>query len=522
MDAAYSLNTTLESLACEPGLIQPTGTLRLAMREVAAGTCLLASLDVGAAVHLVRRPCMLDATAATAVMALPSGLELAVCDGDGAPLAAQRTVAGVPLSLALTAPGGQRFAVSCEVHDAALPPRPSAAYVAAAAQLAAAAAGLSQDRRLSWDAPTQTVSLEAAEHHLAQIDQMLLGLERTVAPPALATAAAAEFEAFGGAAQFLFPATRLRLEPRIDTVRVRALLGRLRNAEAGLAQVRVGQDSAALSTVAARHLADADLGLFCRNMHALLAQRAAVATDLVRGRARRQNRTRTRLSFHALQTLDASIRAHVDSVCQNTLADGSRERGARLFEMRQLAANNENSEDRMSPEVFEHMIGAIAAIPGPPAAAAGPAPRFETPAARSLHAAMLLQSLPAQKLPFAPTHNFSYVKGALPAARVSGDAAFDFLAQKIATDERHEIIPSVLSTHIRGVMQASRESPHPPTLAAQVASVVAIFDTDIQPLVLSALAGGPVPPFTFLESSEIRTGYQKRPTRSLMLEVLGF
>lgn len=483
---------------------------------------MLVSLDVGAPVHVVRKPCMLSALAPTVVMGLPSGLELVVVDGNGATLTTHCTVAGVPLELSLTAPSGECFAVVCDVHDMALAPHHSVAYTDTAAQLSAVTSSICEDRRVSWNTATTPVSLEAVEHRISQVDQMLMGLQRLVSSPRLAAAGDSEFAVFGGSAQLLFPATRLRIAPPVDTVRVRALLERLRTAEAGLAKLSVGSDVGALSTVAARNLADADLGIFCRNMNAVLGQRAAVALDLVKGRARRQNRTRTRISFHALQTLDASIRAHVNLVCQNATEDESRESAARLFEMRQLAANNDNSEDRMESEVFDKMIDAIVSIDSPPATTAIMSPLFETTAARSLHAAMLLQSLPAQALPFAPTHNFSYVKGVLPAAPLTGHKAFDFLAQKIATDERHEIIPSVISSHIIGVMRTSLENPQAPELAAHVQSVVGIFDADMQPFVLSAIVRGPAPPFTFLESSEIRTGYQKIPTRSLMIQLLGF
>ena len=53
-----------------------------------------------------------------------------------------------------------------------------------------------------------------------------------------------------------------------------------------------------------------------------------------------------------------------------------------------------------------------------------------------------------------------------------------------------------------------------------------MFDSDIQPLVLSAagaLPGAPPDtPFAFLHSSAVRTGYDKRATRKLMMHVLGF
>lgn len=303
-----------------------------------------------------------------------------------------------------------------------------------------------------------------------------------------------------------------------------------------LAHVRVCADSAALGTVAARHYEGAALADYARHFDAVLQQRQHVADGIVAARARwpRPNRMQTRINFHALQTLDASIREHIDTVCGRPTCDCTRERAARAFEMRQLLALNEACAHGRLPS-DEFALAQLAHSPALPAAPDAAVPIFVTAAARSLHAAVLLQSLPVHALAIAPAHNFSYVSrttaplcvaGPLSAA---GDAsAYRFLAEKIATDERHEIIPASLSKHISTVMLASQSPAHSGSaaLAAQVRQIAGIFDSDIQPLVLSAagaLPGAPPDtPFAFLHSSAVRTGYDKRATRKLMMHVLGF
>ena len=178
------------------------------------------------------------------------------------------------------------------------------------------------------------------------------------------------------------------------------------------------------------------------------------------------------------------------------------------------------------------MLSGLARLPAPSSAPGSAVPLFETQAARSLHAALLLQSLPPQALPFAPEHNFGYIARAQPAP-LSGlapgsaaSAAYSFLSEKLATDERHEIIPARLCAYVRSVLCATQQPPEqqPAALAAQVRGVVAIFDDDLQPLVTAAagVSAESGDDYAFLHSPAIRTGYKKGPTRMLMLQVLGF
>lgn len=195
---------------------------------------------------------------------------------------------------------------------------------------------------------------------------------------------------------------------------------------------------------------------------------------------------------------------------------------------RQLHANNPTCASQVPDAVFAKMLAGLARLPTPSAVPGATPPRFATQAARSLHAALLLQSLPQQALPFAPEHLFGYISRAQPAP-LSGPAlaspALRFMSEKIATDERHEILPARLCQHMRAVLNSTRRpaAEQPAGLPADVRELVAMFDPDIQPLVLAACAGGEAPAahYAFLDDPSVRTGYRKQKVRQSMLRILG-
>ena len=182
----------------------------------------------------------------------------------------------------------------------------------------------------------------------------------------------------------------------------------------------------------------------------------------------------------------------------------------------------------MSDNVFSKMLTGLARLPTPSVVSGMTVPIFQTQAARSLHAALLLQSLPLQALPFAPEHLFGYISRAQPIP-LSGHAlaspAFRFLSEKLATDERHEILPARLCKHMRNVLNTTQLSAtkQPARLPADVRELVAMFDSDIQPLALAACSGEAISDahYAFLDDPSVRTGYQKDNVRQSMLRILG-
>ena len=181
-----------------------SAVLTLALDSAVEGVLLHAKFDAGRRVHLERRPCVLDHNVMNVVMGLPAGLDLSVCDADGGCIARQLTVAGQSLEVHLhrspssrvsrsltssrsrpkRAPeanslslwrqvallhAGQSYVVVCDV-DGVMPDDGAAE---AGEALAAAAGSLSLERIalpvLPPPGPQRTVSLEAAEQHIAQV-----------------------------------------------------------------------------------------------------------------------------------------------------------------------------------------------------------------------------------------------------------------------------------------------------------------------------------------------------------------
>jgi len=183
----------------------------------------------------------------------------------------------------------------------------------------------------------------------------------------------------------------------------------------------------------------------------------------------------------------------------------------------------------MPDAVFTNMLTGLSRLPVPSTVAGATAPRFATQAARSLHAALLLQSLPQQALPFAPEHLFGYISRSQPAPPANmcmyASPAYRFLAEKLATDERHEILPARLCTHLRAVLRDTQLSAaeQPAGLPADVRELVAMFDPDIQPLAQAACAGGAAPAahYAFLDDPSVRTGYNKDHVRQSVMRLLG-
>ena len=63
----------------------------------------------------------------------------------------------------------------------------------------------------------------------------------------------------------------------------------------------------------------------------------------------------------------------------------------------------------------------------------------------------------------------------------------------------------------------------PAGLPADVRELVAMFDSDIQPLALAACSGEAISDahYAFLDDPSVRTGYQKDNVRQSMLRILG-
>ena len=258
---------------------------------------------------------------------------------------------------------GETFVVVCDVNGETLADDDTAT---AHAGLVAAVQRLAVERIalpvLPPPGPQRVVSLETAEQHITQVDRLLLALQRVGDPQHLFC--------FGPAEHFVPHVSRV---PALgDPAATAALLAKLSVAIETLANVRIGDDSAALSTVSARHFEGADLADFGRDFDRVVAQRGSLVDDIMAGRAiatsahhaicravprrsglRRpaQNmlaqhlravvpgahtRTRTRLAFHALQSIDACLREHVHTVC-GAGGDGTAsalEKATRAFEMR--------------------------------------------------------------------------------------------------------------------------------------------------------------------------------------------
>ena len=202
----------------------------------------------------------------------------------------------------------------------------------------------------------------------AQVDALVLALQDAAGNRAGALTANA-LQTFGNDDDFVLSASHMPTPG--DPVVVAALVTQLSQAVDTLADVRISADSAALSTVAARHFQGADLADFGRDFDCLIAQRGGLVDDIMTGRAiassaqatnaiclaaprragaRRpaqnflpqhmradvagsHSRTRNRLAFHALQTVDACIREHIHTVC-GAGGTGALAKAARAFEMR--------------------------------------------------------------------------------------------------------------------------------------------------------------------------------------------
>ena len=204
--------------------------------------------------------------------------------------------------------------------------------------------------------------------HGTQVDALVLALQDAAGNRAGALTANA-LQTFGNDDDFVLSASHMPTPG--DPVAVAALVTQLSQAVDTLADVRISADSAALSTVAARHFQGADLADFGRDFDCLIAQRGCLVDDIMTGRAiassaqatnaiclaaprragaRRpaqnflpqhmradvagsHSRTRNRLAFHALQTVDACIREHIHTVC-GAGGTGALAKAARAFEMR--------------------------------------------------------------------------------------------------------------------------------------------------------------------------------------------
>jgi len=514
-----SLTRKLEALLCAPPTA-PLATLSLSLASRAGVAHMNTTLDVDGHTHLVRRAVVLDARVQNVVMELPAGLRLQVTGVD-VPVAEVLTKGGETLEYSLAGGGGEEYIVLFDVSSHGLAAEGGYGKQAIANEVALYTHSLIAGASLSSAVMggSQVVSLEAMEHHLSQLDAMLLRLDRLTQRLVVGVAASADsphLHVFGGPDNYVLGESRLPTDaPLVPVIQEQVL--RVEGALRALGSLRLDADGGALSTVSARHFAGEQLGVFSRNVDGLMQRREAIAKSLLHDRTR--GRMQTRVAYHELLSMDAVLREHVLEVCGCRSDDYALQRQARMFELRQLQANNVGSADTLAPEIFAETLASLQTVSAPPHAAS--VSKFAAVMTRGLLAAALLRSLQRSRFEIATGNSFVYRPSRrTPRIEDSHDGSSDlqFLLDKIRTDTRHEIIPAVLGAHIvRVLLQACNTS----ALSQQAERVVGIFADDLQPLVRSSLLGETYAnTYGFLQDLSARTGYKAAPTSELVFDIL--
>lgn len=442
------------------------------------------TLSIGRYVNLVRRQCVLEAGCGNVLLCLPEGLSVSV-SGSTQPFTAL-TVAGEPVEFELQGAGGEPYVVICDVEKKDL------------RLLAAADTGRLDELSVVPSGEARAVSLEAMEHRLTQIDNLHEGLLQC-------SEESLGLELFGGASNFVVK--ECSMPPSLSVQR--DVLGRIEGCVNALAVVRIDAGMDALHHVAAQRLSALDLEQFKANVAQLLQTRSTVTQDITN--ARTKNRAQTRVSYHALQSVDQCLRAHVCEACGSDSEDFALQHKARLFEMQQLCANNATNTTPVSQDVLHDTLALLESLPKAPVATKNR--KYKSAMVRSLYASAILHALPRNSFAVATHTNFSYFRPHESRLR-SENVVKEFLLQKIETDERHGIIPQLLARHICTLIQDTGNSSHAERL-------LSIFDNDLHPLLMASADGAvSASTYSYLDTPGERTGYQAIATSSLMLELL--
>ena len=522
-----SLARKLDALWCEGREVGacPLATLTLELVCKNDVTYMKTCVDVGKLTHLVRRPVVLETEVQNVVLEIPAGMLLRVVGGVSAEEAEVQRVDGRVLTtmgetleyVVTTEEGADKFSVCFDVG----PPHEHEVCgdelrgCALDAQRLVAALHLST----AVKGGERVVSLQAMEHHLSQLDAMLLKLDRLaqgVLAGVEATADSACLRVFGGSANYIVSECRVPPDAPLLPL-VQAQLARVQAGLDSLGGMRLDADGGALGVVSARHFAGEDLGLFSRSVDSLMRERESLAESL-RVNKKRQ-RMHTRLVYHELLSLDAQLREHVLEVCGCASRDFERQQRTRLFEVLQLQASNEQEADAIPSVLFSESLALLKSMP-PPKHAAG-MPQYATVMTRGLLASALLRSLQRTRFQIATDNSFSYrlktgQDGREECCGSSDD--FQFVLDKIRKDTQHEIIPPMLGTHILSLlMQRTRCTMQ----ASDAERVISIFSSDLQPLLRSCLLDEHVDnAYSFLADPTPRTGYAREATSDLMLDII--
>jgi len=503
----------------------PMATLTLELVRKNDVTYMKTCVDVGMQTHLVRRPVVLDTQVQNVVLEVPAGMLLCVVGGVSADETEEQRVDGRVLTtmgetleyVVTTEEGADKFSVCFDVG----PPHEHAMCgdelrgCALDAQRLVAALHLNTAVR----GGERVVSLQAMEHHLSQLDAMLLKLDRLaqgVLAGVEATADSACLLAFGGCANFVLSESRVPPDTAVLPL-VRAQLARVQAGLDALGGMRLDADGGALGVVSARHFGGEDLCLFARSVDTLMRERESLAESL--RFSKRRQRMHTRLVYHELLTLDALLREHVLEVCGCASRDFERQQRTRLFEVLQLQASNEHEADAIPSLLFSDSLALLRSLPPPKHAVC--MSQYATAMTRGLLASALLRSLQRTRFQIATDNCFSYRhrSGQDASEECCGSSDdFQFLLDKIRKDTQHEIIPPVLGTHIMSLlMQRARST----MKAADAERVIAIFSADLQPLLRSCLLDERVDDaYSFLVDPTPRTGYARGATSELMLDII--
>jgi len=527
-----SLARKLDALWCDGSEVGacPLATLSLELFRKNDVTYMKTCVDVGQQTHLVRRPVVLERHVQNVVLEIPSGMLLCVVGGASADeTEVQRadgrvlTSMGETLEYVVTmGEDADKFSVCFDVG----PPHEQEVCgdelrgCALDAQRLVAALHLNT----AVKGGERVASLQAMEHHLSQLDAMLLKLDRLaqgVLAGVEATADSACLRAFGGSANYIV--SECRVPP--DTPLLPLVQAQLARVQAGLDSVggvRLDADGGALGVVSARHFAGEDLGLFSRSVDRLMRARESLAESLRfdKGRCeKRRPRMHTRLVYHELLTLDALLREHVLEVCGCASRDFELQQRTRLFEVLQLQASNEREADAIPSLLFADSRALMQSLP-PPQHATG-MPQYATAMTRGLLASALLRSLQRTRFPIATDNSFSYrhQSGQEDKEECGGSSDdFQFVLDKIRKDTQHEIIPPMLGAHIISLLMQRAKST---VQASDAERVIAIFCADLQPLLHSCLLDERADnAYSFLRDPTPRTGYAREATSELMLDII--
>ena len=232
------------------------------------------------------------------------------------------------------------------------------------------------------------------------------------------------------------------------------------------------------------------------------------------------NVVENRAKFLTLAAVDAGLRHRVATLCDvSERANALRDVKLCMFQLRQIYANNERNERKLSEASFlasQTQMQRVQVLCGSTKSVATPVP---SNLGRRLCMTRVLEAL-ARVHENAPDisldSNYMYASKSVLGGEVLEHDVQGVFVRMVNADKQNRVITPLIHSHIMALVHGAVQDRE-----LWTKRVVGLYDTDIQPMVRMALTGEWVAsPYAFLDHTKVRTGYIDAMKTNMLVQLM--